>query len=83
MRYGLIIVLVVCTGAIVLYYLYFYMASYHHWASREDVETLKLKKLTQWTNQELVSFMKMKEQVYSLRRQRIKQKCYRNPVRNL
>jgi len=55
------------------------MASYHHWASREDVETLKLKKLTQWTNQELVSFMKMKEQVYSLRRQRIKQKCYRNP----
>ena len=81
MRYGFIIVLVVCTGAIVLYFVYFYNISYHGNVASEEFESFRHKDVSQWTQQQLEMFMTMKENIYSLRRQRIKQKCYRNPVR--
>ena len=83
MRSGLLgyVVIVIFVGVFTVYY--FYDVSNNNQESRinEALDSLKRKDVQQWTQEEIALFMTSKEQIYSQRRAKIRQKCLQNTVR--
>ena len=83
MRSGLLgyVVIVIFVGVFTVYY--FYDVSNRNQESRIDdlLESLKSKDVQQWTQEDIALFMLSREEVYSQRREKIRQKCSQNTVR--
>ena len=83
MRSGLLgyVVIVIFVGVFTVYY--FYDVSHRNQESRIDnlLESLRSKDVQQWTQEDIALFMLSREEVYSQRREKIRQKCSQNTVR--
>ena len=85
MRSGLLgyMVIVIFVGVFTVYY--FYDVRNRNQDSRIDdlLESLRTKDVQQWTKKDIALFMMSREEVYSHRREKIRQKCSQNTVRVL
>ena len=83
MRSGLLgyVVIVIFLGVFLVYY--FYDVSHRNQESRIDdlLESLKSKDVQQWTQEDIALFMLSRDEVYSQRREKIRQKCSQNTVK--
>ena len=75
------LVIVIFVGVFTVYY--FYDVSKKNQESRinEALESLRRKDVQQWTQEEIALFMASREDIYSQRREKIRQKCLQNTVR--
>ena len=80
MRSGLLVI-VIFLGVFLVYY--FYDVSHRNQESRIDdlLESLKSKDVQQWTQEDIALFMLSRDEVYSQRREKIRQKCSQNTVK--
>ena len=85
MRSGLLgyMVIVIFVGVFTVYY--FYDVSNRNQESKIDdlLGSLRSKDVQQWTQEDIALFMMSREEVYSQRREKIRQKCSQNTVRVL
>ena len=61
---------------------YFYDVSNNNQEARinEALDSLRRKDVQQWTQEEIALFMSSREEIYSQRRAKIRQKCLQNTV---